>query len=519
VPCIAGYEGAAQDDASLTQAALAIGFPLMLKAAAGGGGRGMRLVHEAEQLAGAIRSARSEAQNAFGSGELIIEKAVINPRHIEVQIFADSHGNVVYLGERDCSLQRRHQKVLEEAPSPFVDAALRQRMGDAAVAVARACNYVGAGTVEFLVDAARDFYFLEMNTRLQVEHPVTELVTGQDLVEWQLRIACGEPLPLTQTQIRLTGHAIEVRLYAEDPAQNFLPQTGRIQRWRPASSAGVRIDSGIVEGQNIGSQFDPMLAKIIAHGSTREEARRRLLLAVQDSVLLGFNDNRHFLANMLQHPVFIEGGTTTAFIDSVFRDDPSRQKAAMDTESLAVAALLWHKPPAWHSSAGGARQLKLRIGEQDFALQVESAVSNRQTLIVYSGKAQLAVRAIARDESTLRYEIDGVQRTRQFAFDGKVLFLESPAGNLAVENVTFESTRSQAAASRQIVAIMDGIIVSLDCAVGQHVQRGQTLAVMEAMKMQHELKAGTDGTIRHIHVAMGSQVKLRQSLIEIDDGR
>lgn len=519
VPCIAGYEGAVQDDASLTQAAISIGFPLMLKAAAGGGGRGMRLVHEAEQLASAIRSARSEAQNAFGNGELIIEKAVINPRHIEVQVFADTSGNVVYLGERDCSLQRRHQKVLEEAPSPFVDATLRQRMGEAAVAVARACNYVGAGTVEFLVDAARNFYFLEMNTRLQVEHPVTELITGQDLVEWQLRIACGEPLPLTQTQIALTGHAIEVRLYAEDPAQNFLPQTGRIQRWRPASGAGVRIDSGIVEGQTIGPQFDPMLAKIIAHGSTREEARRRLLLAVQDSVLLGFNDNRHFLANVLQHAVFIEGGTTTAFIDSVFRDDPSLHKTAVDAESLALAALLWHKPSAWYSSAGGGRRLKLRIGEQDFALQIESAAPHSYALIVDTGKAQIVVRSIARDESTLRYEIGGVQRTRQFAFDGKMLFLESPAGNLAIENVTFESTRSQAAASRQIVAIMDGIIVSMDCEVGQYVQRGQTLAVMEAMKMQHELKAGTDGTIRHIHVAMGSQVKLRQSLIEIDDGQ
>jgi geranyl-CoA carboxylase alpha subunit len=519
VPCIAGYEGAAQDDDSLVTAALTIGFPLMLKAAAGGGGRGMRLVHDTEQLAGAIRSARSEAQNAFGSGELIIEKAVMSPRHIEIQVFADTHGNCVYLGERDCSLQRRHQKVLEEAPSPFVDAELRQRMGEAAVAVARACNYVGAGTVEFLVDAERRFYFLEMNTRLQVEHPVTELITGQDLVEWQLRVASGEPLPLAQQQIALHGHAIEVRLYAEDPAQNFLPQTGIVQRWRPAQLAGVRIDGGIREGQSISPHYDPMLAKIIAQGATREEARRRLVLAVQDSVLLGLNDNRAFLAAVLQHPVFIAGGITTAFLARDFHDDASLRKRTADAESLAVAALLWHNPAAWHSSAGGTRTLKLRERDQLHLLRVTNDAAGKNRLIVNTSCGQQIIGLVSRDRHSIRYEIDGVQRSRHFALHGNQLFLESATGNLAFENATFESSRATSAASCQVVAIMDGVIVALDTEVGNRVERGQTLAVMEAMKMQHELKAGTSGVIRRIHVTNGSQVKLRQLLIDIDDQR
>jgi geranyl-CoA carboxylase alpha subunit len=523
VPCIAGYEGAAQDDDSLTEAAIVIGFPLMLKAAAGGGGRGLRLVHEATQLAGAIRSARSEALNAFGSGELIIEKAVINPRHIEIQVFADTHGNVVYLGERDCSLQRRHQKVLEEAPSPFVDATLRQQMGDAAVAVARACNYSGAGTVEFLVDADRNFFFLEMNTRLQVEHPVTELISGLDLVEWQFRVATGEPLPLTQPHIALSGHAIEVRLYAEDPAQNFLPQTGIIQRWRPAQIDGVRIDSGICEGQTIGPHYDPMLAKIIAYGGSREQARRRLLLAVQDSVLLGLNDNRAFLANVLQHPVFIDGGITTGFLDNEFRSDASLHNNAVDGESLAVAALLLHKPTAWHSSAGAARQLRLREREQLHTLRLhiksDASVGASAELIVDAGDTQHAIRCVSRNQYSICYEIEGLRRKRQFVLDGNRLYLESPQGNLAFKNATFESNQAHHATSRQVVAIMDGVIVALDTAVGSHVVRGQTLAVMEAMKIQHELKAGASGIVCQIHVAAGAQVKLRQLLIDIDDSQ
>jgi geranyl-CoA carboxylase alpha subunit len=269
VPCVPGYQGADQSDATLIAEATKIGLPVMVKAAAGGGGRGMRLVHDSGELAEAIVGARNEAQNAFGSGELILEKAVIDARHVEIQVFADAYGNVIHLGERDCSVQRRHQKVIEEAPSPAVYGALRQRMGAAAVAAARAIGYRGAGTVEFLLGADGAFYFLEMNTRLQVEHPVTEMITGQDLVAWQLRVAAGEKLPLSQDDVQLDGHAIEVRLYAEDPYAGFLPQTGTVAAWRPAEGPGLRTDHGMRDGQAISAFYDPMIAKVIAHGATR----------------------------------------------------------------------------------------------------------------------------------------------------------------------------------------------------------------------------------------------------------
>lgn len=314
VPCVPGYEGKDQNDATLIDAAERIGYPIMVKASAGGGGRGMRIVNEASELSSAIKSARSEASSAFGSDELILEKALTSVRHIEIQIFADTHGNVIHLGERDCSMQRRHQKVIEEAPSPALTPELRESIGQAAISVAKACNYVGAGTVEFLLTQENEFYFLEMNTRLQVEHPVTELVTSLDLVEWQLRIAAGEKLPRTQDQITTRGHAIEVRLYAEDPANGFMPQTGTISLWQPALTdsasgeayPGVRVDSGIQEGSEVSAYYDPMLAKFIAWGENREQARRRLLRLVQDSHLLGLRDNRSFLSALLTSDTFIE---------------------------------------------------------------------------------------------------------------------------------------------------------------------------------------------------------------------
>jgi geranyl-CoA carboxylase alpha subunit len=323
VPCIPGYQDAEQADAVLIEKAQAVGFPLMVKASAGGGGRGMRLVHNEAELPEMIKTARSEAQNAFGSGELILERAVLEPRHIEIQVFADNHGNVVHLGERDCSIQRRHQKVVEEAPSPFVDEDLRSRMGEAAVSAARACDYRGAGTVEFLVDKDRNFYFLEMNTRLQVEHPVTEMVTGQDLVAWQIAVAAGDVLPLQQEDIKLSGHAVEVRLYAEDPRNNFLPQTGSALVWEYPEGPGIRIDHGLAQGQQISPFYDPMIAKLIAHGDDRAQACRMLASAVQDSTLLGVNNNKLFLQNILRHPVFLAGEATTAFIEQHFQADPS----------------------------------------------------------------------------------------------------------------------------------------------------------------------------------------------------
>src|SRR5690554_1389286 len=355
VPVVPGFEGRQASDDELVNAAKDIGYPLMLKASAGGGGRGMRLVTDESELADSIKRARSEARQAFGDDELIIEKAIIEPRHIEIQVFADHHGNAVHLGERDCSVQRRHQKVVEEAPSPFVTPELREAMGKAAVKAALACGYEGAGTVEFLVDKDRNFYFLEMNTRLQVEHPVTELITGQDLVAWQLRVAEGQPLPLKQDEIRLDGHAIEVRLYAEDAANNFLPQTGRVLRWEPELLDGVRIDHGLVEGQEVTPFYDPMLAKVIAHGATREDALRKLIRAVENCVLLGVNGNQRFLANLLGNPEFVAGKATTAFIAEHFSDDPSLKPHAPSARELAVAAALLYQA----SANGRAHQQQL----------------------------------------------------------------------------------------------------------------------------------------------------------------
>jgi len=301
VPLVPGYAGSEQDDTTFVAAAAEIGYPVMVKAAAGGGGRGMRLVQTAAGLVAGLASARSESLKAFGSDELLLEKAIVNPRHIEFQIFGDQHGNVIHLGERDCSIQRRHQKVVEEAPSPAVSAELRQKMGAAAVAAAQAVNYVGAGTVEFLLDETGDFYFIEMNTRLQVEHPVTELITGLDLVEWQLLVADGQPLPLTQNEVTLTGHAIEVRLYAESPENDFLPSTGTVWLYKAPSGSGIRVDDGLRSGQSITPFYDAMVAKIITSGATRAIAMRRLRRALLQTTVLGVETNRGFLLETVNH--------------------------------------------------------------------------------------------------------------------------------------------------------------------------------------------------------------------------
>ncbi len=516
VPCIPGYEGADQSDEALHSAALAIGLPVMLKASAGGGGRGMRLVSDAATLNEHIRSARSEAQNAFGSGELIIEKAVLQPRHIEIQVFGDQHGNVVYLGERDCSVQRRHQKVVEEAPSPFVNDNLRRAMGEAAVAAAKSCGYYGAGTVEFLVDAEQNFYFLEMNTRLQVEHPVTELVTGLDLVALQLQVAQGETLGFTQQDITLQGHAIEVRLYAEDPANNFTPQTGKLLLWQAADqhsiNDGIRIDSGIQQGLKVTPHYDPMLAKLIAFGRNREEARRRLLRTLRESHLLGIADNRAFLAAILAHPAFINGEATTAFISEHLSDHASMQPLQPELNDLALAAALIAAPQGFTSSHSAARPLKLKQGETVFTLSIRR--DGQQLLVNHNGE-ECALRLLEKTSDLLRYEIDNVQQSIAWAEDNGQLWLDTPRGNLCFSDVTLVSSRAQSAGSDQVRAAMDGAIVTVLAEAGERVTKGQTLAVLEAMKMEHPLKAGVDGVVQDILVQAGDQVKGRQLLIQL----
>jgi geranyl-CoA carboxylase alpha subunit len=511
VPCIPGYQGEAQDDATLLAEAGRIGLPLMIKASAGGGGRGMRVVTDSGDIAEQLRSARSEAKNAFGSDELILERAVINPRHVEIQVFADCHGNVIHLGERDCSIQRRHQKVVEEAPSPAVDPALRERMGEAAVNAARACQYVGAGTVEFLLADNGDFFFLEMNTRLQVEHPVTEMITGLDLVAWQIRVARGEPLPLEQTQVRLDGHAIEVRLYAEDPAQDFMPQTGTVVRWQPAHGAGVRIDHGLVPGYTVSSHYDPMLAKVIAWGENREDARRRLIRAVEDTRLAGVNDNRRFLAAVLRHPVFARGEATTAFLAEHFADDPTLRPATPAARDWALAAALLchdHAGAGWSSSAHATFALELAHGD---SRQSVSLVRHGNDFDIRIGEQALTV--CLQPE---RVTIDGIQQALTFTRQERSVHIERAGITLAIHDATHDAPDLEGAAgSGAVKAPMDGAVLDVRCSVGDSVTRGQVLAVMEAMKMEHSLVAPMDGEITAVNVETGSQVKGKQTLMVV----
>ncbi|BFM15010.1 geranyl-CoA carboxylase subunit apha [Maricurvus nonylphenolicus] len=528
VPCIPGYQDADQSDETLLAKAKDIGFPLMVKASAGGGGRGMRLVFEESELAEQIRTARSEAETAFGSGELILERAVIEPRHIEIQVFADEHGNAVYLGERDCSIQRRHQKVVEEAPSPFVDPELRQRMGEAAVNAAKACNYRGAGTVEFLVDADKNFYFLEMNTRLQVEHPVTELITGLDLVAWQLKVAAGEKLPLTQDDVELNGHAVEVRLYAEDPRNNFMPQTGQVRLWDYPERAGIRMDHGIQTGQEVSPFYDPMIAKVIAYGDNRAEAIRRLASAVQDTQLLGMNNNKLFLQNVLRHEVFGAGEATTAFIEQHFSSDVSMDQKEPSATTLAKAALLFFQRSIeagqdakfhWSRSTPQSYAYKLEFDGKATSVNLTENEHQFEISVVKDGadEERTTLEFVSQDENTCVFIENGVRETLNFAFDNKTLYLDDGTGHFILEDVTHQpAAAAGGAGSGQVKASMDGAIAEVLVQEGDTVEAGQTLVVLEAMKMEHPLKAGISGTVTAVSCEAGQQVKSKQLLISVE---
>ncbi len=523
VPCIPGYEGAEQSDEILLEKAKDIGFPLMVKASAGGGGRGMRLVLEQGDLFEQIRTARSEAENAFGNGELILERAVIEPRHIEIQVFADNHGNVVYLGERDCSIQRRYQKVVEEAPSPFVDPDLRERMGEAAVNAAKACNYRGAGTVEFLVDKDKNFYFLEMNTRLQVEHPVTEMITGLDLVAWQLKVAAGEPLPFKQNQIELKGHAVEVRLYAEDPRNQFMPQTGKVQLWDFPERTGIRMDHGIQTGQDVSPFYDPMLAKVIAHGETRTEAIRRLASAVQDTRLLGFNNNKLFLQNILHHEVFISGQATTAFIEQHFNTDTGKeQKPSSDT--LAKATLIYYQhaiitaKEKYFNVGRAVPQKYIYKLEYDGETNVVALTKEDHHFEIKVGETSIRLKLVGMEENCCVYIENDVRDFLYYAFDDKTLYLDDGSGHFIFRDITQQPANAvSSAGSGQVKASMDGSIVDLLVKEGDIVEADQTLVILEAMKMEHLLKSGISGKVTAIHCRLRQQVKSKQLLIVVEE--
>lgn len=520
VPCVPGYQGDDQTLETLTREAEAIGMPVMVKAAAGGGGRGMRLVHHSNDLAAAIGLAKSEAQNAFGSSELIIEKAIQRPRHVEVQVFADQHGHVVHLGERDCSIQRRHQKVVEEAPCPIMTPALRRAMGHAAVEAARAVDYVGAGTVEFLLDASGHFYFLEMNTRLQVEHPVTEAVTGFDLVEWQLRVARGEPLPVEQDDIELFGHAIEVRLYAEDPVAGFLPSTGPVALFYVPDLPGIRVDSGVASGDAVSPFYDAMVAKIIAYGETREDARLRLLQALRGSALLGLANNRDFLINVLGQPVFADGEATTAFIGDHYGDAITATPPA--TQTLAAAAVIQHaldQAQADGMALGVSSELLDWSSSGDLTFTRQYHVDELQYIVRLSARGLGDYRVVVDDIAHYVY-IDDItdtlatlcidERHEQYVYERSepaTIRLADAVQTLTLTDLCRLPPDSvEEAAGGAVKAPMHGLLLAIDVREGDTVVKGQRIGVLEAMKMQHEILAGVDGTVEQLTATPGVQI-------------
>ncbi|MDW3683177.1 biotin carboxylase N-terminal domain-containing protein [Cupriavidus sp. CV2] len=526
MPCIPGYQGEAQDDAALLQAAAPIGFPLMVKAAAGGGGRGMRLVHDAHALPGALASARSEATAAFGSGQLILERAVIAPRHVEIQVFADTQGHVIHLGERDCSVQRRHQKVVEEAPSPAVSPALRARMGCAAVRAAQAIGYVGAGTMEFLLDGDGNFYFMEMNTRLQVEHAVTEAITGFDLVEWQLRVAAGEPLPVTQDQVALRGHAIEVRLTAEDVAAGFLPQGGPVLRWRaPGAGHDVRVDHALQEGGEIPVHYDSMVAKLVAHGATREEARRKLLRAVEQTVLLGVASNQGFLADCLAHDAFAANQVHTGFVDTHMQAALRATRPAVAQvacAALAAAGLL--SASACPALVAPGCSLGLQAGEQQWRVDLR-AVAQGWEVAVHEGDSTAAetvgVRVLRADveQGSALVECNGMALPLVFAADGDAvhLFSAGRAWRFARLDPRQKGRKpGDAESAGELLAPLTARIVAVKTAAGEPVQAGQVLVVLEAMKMEHAIVAPFDGVVAELHAREGGQARAGGLLVKVD---
>ncbi|RPI13260.1 MAG: ATP-grasp domain-containing protein [Lysobacterales bacterium] len=539
VPVVPGYDGEEQDEALLVAEAVRIGFPVMVKASAGGGGRGMRRVERADDLPAALASATSEARKAFGDSRLILERAVVEPRHVEIQVFADAHGHIVHLGERDCSVQRRHQKIVEESPSPAVDPVLRERMGQSAVAVAREIGYVGAGTVEFLLDREGRHYFMEMNTRLQVEHPVTELVTGLDLVELQLRVARGEALPFAQSDLRMSGHAVEVRLCAEEPADDFLPRSGTVLDWGPDPLG--RTDHALATGMTVSPHYDSMLAKVIAHGATRAEALDRLALALERTVLLGVPSNRTFLSRILRHPEFADGSrVSTAFVERHYPTGPDRIEAPDEaTWSLAAWLSVAAAPetdaeaaPGWRNWSNG-RPLptpwRLRwLAPQSLAAEPGHEQSGRARLHAAGASleredGEVVVTGVpAAPRAHGHADVGGVAIEYRHAWDGAGrLWVHTRRGDHAFECLRRAARRSAADAAAQadeVRAAINGRVLTVAVAAGDEVAAGQRLCVVEAMKMEQELRAPKAGRLQSVEVSAGQQVAPGQVLMRYERG-
>ena len=501
-----------------------IGYPLLVKASAGGGGKGMRVVDSAASLAEAVASAQREALGGFGDETVFLERYVARARHVEIQILGDAHGQIVHLGERECSIQRRHQKIIEESPSPIVDDAMREAMGSAAVALAKAMNYRSAGTVEFLVDDdSREFFFLEVNTRLQVEHPVTELVTGIDLVREQLRIAAGEALGYGQDDIVFSGHAIEARLYAEDPAAGFLPATGTLTAFAPRAEPEVRWDSGVEAGSTIGTDFDPMLAKVIAHGPTRSEAASRLALALERCHLGGVTTNRDFLAATLRHEAFIAGDTTTDFIARVA---PVTAVGSRSLQTAAIAAAMWTQganrsvdrrwgfaPSNWRNAGLPPTLISFDAGSEG-PIDVAYRSARDGVFTLTSGET---VTVVDWQDGEVTIEIDRRRHTSRITRTGADLHVQIPGTTITLQQRPRFPLPGMELPTGGLVAPMPGAVIDVRCALGDQVAAGSILVVLEAMKMEHHITAPFDGTVSELSVKVGDHVDNGQLLLAIDE--
>jgi 3-methylcrotonyl-CoA carboxylase alpha subunit len=535
VPLVPGYHGDNQDAAHLAEQARKTGFPLMIKAASGGGGKGMRIVREEKEFADALASAQREAASAFGDTRVILERYVEHPRHIEFKVFGDTFGHVIHLNERECSAQRRYQKVLEETPSPFLDEARRKAMGEAAVAAAKAVDYVGAGTIEFIVATSGEFFFMEMNTRLQVEHPVTEMTLGLDLVEWQLRVAAGQPLPLRQEQIHAHGHAIEVRLYAEDPDQNFLPGSGKLQTLRlPAPSAHVRLDGGVIEGDTVTIFYDPMIAKLIVHDVNRAQALQRLREALAGCEIIGPKSNIGFLERLVRHPIVIEGRIDTGYLDRHL--DEFLVGDIEPTESVlfaaATAALLrdeadvvpapadphspWACADAWRIGHAGKRVIALTVREQRYDIEAHGHGGNYRLEV---GDAHCEVMGARLLDDHLSARFDGESRRMPLRADRDHVLIHDANGQRYsfTRAIAFAWAAKDAAGGNQIIAPMPGRIVLVKAKPGDSVEQGDELLVMEAMKMELALRAPRAGIIDRINATQGEFVEADAVLVRFAD--
>jgi geranyl-CoA carboxylase alpha subunit len=520
VPCVPGYQGADQGDAAMLTEAKNIGFPVMIKAVAGGGGRGMRLVPDAAAFPDSLRSARSEAQSAFGDADVILERAIVEPRHIEIQVFGDRYGNAIHLGERDCSVQRRHQKLIEEAPSPAVSPELRARMGAIAVNAIKSIGYEGAGTLEFLLDASGNFYFMEMNTRLQVEHPVTEAITGLDLVELQLRVAAGEPLGLAQDDITFAGHAIEVRLCSEDAAHDFMPQSGRMALWQMPQE--IRVEHALQSGSEIPPFYDSMIAKLVSHGATRDAARRQLVHGLEQTVAFGVTTNQAFLAACLRHPAFVSGEATTAFIDQN-RDELLAPRPGAAAADISLAALLLYvtdaSAPPWRRGRTLAATFALPARIELDGIHDLDIVRERDGgyAIQRDGHAhRFEIDELNRD--TIRFRSNGLTESATFLRDGDRLYVLYQGITLAVRDRTLAApaTAASTGSDGKVRAAMNGRVVAVLVQSGERVAAGQPVMTLEAMKMEHVHTAPIAGVISAIDVAEGEQVTTGKIVAEIE---